>query len=286
MNKYSCIDRWENARTSKFRRGFTLIELLVVIAIIAILAAMLLPALSRAKMRAKQIQCTSNLKQLALAGLMYVNDTGGLVGYTDPNLPGSLWMGTLLQMYSKVDAIRLCPVTVEPNPVPAASVAGNCATAWSWWDNGAGPPAHPAKTYTGSYAINGWLYKLVPGQTDWSGRGTQYYFGTESGVRNPTQTPFMMDCVWVDLWPWETDTPNTDLYGAGGFATPSIARCIIPRHASKGPQAAPRNFTPVSQVLPGAINMGMVDGHVETVKLQSAWKYDWHLGWNPSIANR
>jgi len=245
------------------RRGaFTLIELLVVIAIIAILAAMLLPALSSAKQKGQQIKCVSNLRQMTTAYYMYQQDFGKAVAYNDVN---DLWMKTLILYQAQVAAVRLCPLASQTN----RAGTGTAATPWVWNANN-----NPLLD-VGSYAINSWLY-TYNGASQWVPEPGKY-FPKDTTITQPSLTPVFMDANWPDTWIQITDKPPTDLF-SGDVGT-ALGRICLARHPLlRGARAVQ------GQRLPGAINVSYADGHAARMRLQDLKTAIWHLNYVP-VAN-
>jgi prepilin-type N-terminal cleavage/methylation domain-containing protein/prepilin-type processing-associated H-X9-DG protein len=269
------------------RGAFTLVELLVVIGIIAVLVGILLPALNKARKAARSVACISNIHQLVMGEIQYVNDNKGKFApyYDFGGIPPAPFQIEWMQQVAKPESfnkVRLCPEAVDTHPQyqqaePADPNPGNNmpGAAFSCW----GPYGRAMRYFdkngkaqhlAGSYTYNGYLLRIDDSGDNStlckSGQAKYVAWLQKPPVRYSAEVPAICDGTWPTAWPKETDGVPTSLYdpannnGALNLGN-NWNRVVIARHQM-------------------AINVGFLDGHANTVQLPDLWKLKWHNGWD------
>jgi len=254
------------------RRGFTLIELLVVIAIIALLMAILLPSLQRARKQAKAVACCANLKQWATTLDLYLEDNQGRFPRRGADPVFGLLSGRYLRnddpnAYWRYHAVRTegiacCPMAVrppEPNTVGNFTgrangclvLAGRNGLVFSPWEI-----TYPGPTFRSSYGMNNNI---------WS-------FGFEGrGVFGP-----------------ERDLPYTDIFGLRGYHNmPLLFDCAQPANSLMNERVRPWPREPSGSAGEifinrhnGGFNGLFIDLSVRKIGLKELWTLKWHKQFN------
>jgi len=231
------------------KKAFTLIELLVVISIIALLMAMLMPALARARKQAKAVACQMNLKQWCMVFSMYTSDNGGFFP-NEYHVKGG-WL-TVSRPYYKDEKLLLCPTATKP-----------------WGRGGWQPFAAWVDTegtgLVGSYGLNDWVL------SGWPGIGKEQYerLWRTMDVGGGPQIPMYLDCSIIayvtPLYSNEPPEYEADVIYNEGPSSGEMKRFCVNRHQ-------------------GFINGAFLDYSVRKVGLKELWELKWHRNWNQNNA--
>ena len=254
----------------RFPTGFTLIELLVVIAIIALLLAILMPALQRVKRQAKVVACQSNLHQWGLIFSMYAGDNDGqFFGWLPAKKWWPFWPEMLRPYYRHstrdINDVQCCPMAARYNPGSTESTSGlgSKYSAWGthWWDvqtgNRRATPLHH-----GSYGMNMWIMDIpapesIVDEPTWN---SNWYWKT-CDVKGAAKVPVLLDCIWYSGWPRAQHYPPEydGIPGAyrEGSLIEDMSQFCINRHD-------------------GSINGLSMDWSAREVGLKELWLLKWH----------
>ncbi len=238
-------------------KGFTLIELLVVISIIAVLMAILMPALGMVRKQARNTACLANLKHWGLVISMRANDHNGSMvsGWLqDANGVRDYWINSFRPYYSKEPKMLLCPTAKKPeyDETGGRTAAQHPFAAWGiaqtdqygWMQKGD----------FGSYGINDWTNNPPPG-VDPLGRKRAWHWRSIN-VKGVANIPVLLDCLWMGGRPEHTNSLPTQNGEFGGGDDRMKSFCMD-RHS-------------------GGTNGLFLDFTARKVPLKSFWRLKWH----------
>jgi prepilin-type N-terminal cleavage/methylation domain-containing protein/prepilin-type processing-associated H-X9-DG protein len=249
------------------RRAFTLVELLVVISIIALLLALLMPALGKARKQAQNVVCRSNLKQWGFAYTMYAGDNNGYFfpGMMGPNSDSAEdWWFSKLWKYVKNEGIRFCPTASKFNPVQRAYPIGSTFEAWGpyefrTYEMKTGQPAFS------SYGQNAWIDNPTPGVNPYGMDSKNFW--RKISVSGAREIPLMLDAAYSGAYPDNGQNPMINEAAFTYLLTSTINTFCINRHN-------------------GRVNCVFLDLSVDKIGLKQLWKLKWHKNYNRSSIPR
>lgn len=252
--------------------GLSSVELLVAISVIALLIAVLIPALVSVRSRAGMVVCQSRLKQWGLLLKLYTDDHDGRFfdGWLSPKALTVQnywqWIHPLWPYYEESLELLMCPMATR---VSQNWVEHDAFAAWvqpSRWGNMPDNTGSRQGYIAGSYGINSWVYNVAK-ETTYSSR----YWKSAQTLTGGAGIPVLLDSAWLQAWPFYYDDPPRypgDFAFATGSSTWRDARWgteikgfCIDRHN-------------------GFVNGLFMDWSVREVGLKELWTLKWHKEFN------